>query len=213
MGQVLRVATRAIAVLALLAVAYVGVTAAQVWRASRADQAQRAEAIVVLGAAQYDGDPSPVLRGRLDHAAELFQTGIAPVVVVTGGQQPGDRFTEASAAAGYLHERGVPEQALRRETTSRTSWESLAATARILRQEGIGDEVVLVSDPYHSFRIAQIAGEVGLDASVSPTSTASRNLAVLGRSLARETAAVSLGRILGYRRLVGLQERLDPLAG
>ena len=82
---------------------YVGVTFVQVWMASRHDGATKSDAIVVFGAAQYDGRPSPVLTARLDHALELWHEGLAPLIVVTGGKQPGDRFTEATASANYLH--------------------------------------------------------------------------------------------------------------
>ena len=106
---------------------YLSVTFVQVWRAARRDDARPSDAIVVLGAAQYDGRPSPVLAARLDHAIDLYDDGIAPVIVVTGGRQPGDRFTEATAAANYLHDHGVPDDAILRETTGRSSWESLDA--------------------------------------------------------------------------------------
>ena len=127
-------------------------TFVQVWRAARRDDARPSDAIVVLGAAQYDGTPSPVLAARLDHALDAVRRRIAPMIVVTGGRQPGDRFTEATAAATYLHEHGVPDDAILRETTGRSSWESLAAAARFLKERDM-TRVVLVSDPYHAARI------------------------------------------------------------
>jgi uncharacterized SAM-binding protein YcdF (DUF218 family) len=200
---------RGIAVLLLLAVGYVAVTFGQVVLAACSDGARAAEAIVVLGAAQYDGRPSPVLRARLDHAADLYHRSLAPVVVVTGGSRPGDRFTEATAGATYLHGRGVPDAAIRREVSGRSTWESLAATARFLRSEGIS-EVLLVSDPSHAYRVGAIAAELGLSPSVSPTPTGAVRGADV-RGLLRETAAVGLGRLVGYRRITGvgrpLQER------
>ena len=111
-----------------------------------------------------------MLRARLDHAADLYRRKIAPVVVVTGGKADGDRFTESAASANYLHTKGVPDDAILREATGRTSWQSLAASARFLREMGIHD-VVLVSDPFHAARIAGIASELGLDAATSPTRT------------------------------------------
>jgi uncharacterized SAM-binding protein YcdF (DUF218 family) len=128
------------------------------------------DAIVVLGAAQYDGRPSPVLAARLDHALRLWAEGLSPRIVVTGGKRPGDRFTEAQASAEYLMDRGVPDEVILREVQGATSWESLAASARILRERGLGS-VVLVSDPYHAKRIAGIASELGLTAFTSPTRT------------------------------------------
>lgn len=165
----LRWAVRVGLVALALVVLYVSVTFVQVWHASREDEAEAAQAIVVLGAAQYDGDPSPVYEARLDHAIDLYEAGLADVIVTTGGRQEGDRFSEANAGFTYLLANGVPEDAIRQEVDGKSSWESLAATARFLEGEGI-DDVLLVSDPYHSFRLSQIAGEIGLDAHVSPTS-------------------------------------------
>ena len=199
----LRLARRMAAVLVALLVVYFGVTFVQVWSASRASGPDSADAIVVLGAAQYDGQPSPVLRSRLDHAVELYERGVAPVVVVTGGNQPGDRFTEASAGDRYLQQHGVPASAMRLESQGSSSWESLAAAARFLRDEGITD-VVLVSSPYHALRTEQIAAEVGLSGRASP---AEETAGIGSRTyhLARETLAVGIGRVIGHRRLVDLE--------
>lgn len=191
--------------LALVAgVAYLAVTFLQVLAASERDEARAAQAIVVLGAAQYDGVPSPVLANRLDHAAALYEEGIAPLIVVTGGRQEGDRFTEAEAGANYLSAtHGIPGDVIERETTGENSWESLASAARFLREDGITD-VVLVTDGYHAMRVSGIAGELGLDAAVSPAPGNSSFF-----ELARETGAVAIGRIIGYDRLVRLDERVD----
>ena len=196
MRRGLRIALRVGGLLAVVALLYVGGTFVQVYRASRHDGARPADAIIVLGAAQYDGVPSPVLANRLDHAVELYEAGIAPLIVVTGGKQEGDRFTEAEAGARYLEQHGVPGGAIERETTGGSSWESLASAARFLREDGI-TEVVLVSDPYHAMRIDGIAAELGLDATVSPADNSSSLAA-----FAKETVAVSIGRIIGYDRLV-----------
>ena len=176
---------------------YVLATVLQVFWASRWDDQDPVDAIVVLGAAQYDGTPSPALEARLDHAADLWDAGVAPLIVVTGGNQPGDRFTEATASATYLHDRGVPDEAILREVSGTSSYASLAATARFLREREEVQEVVLVSEPYHSARLRGIASEVGLDAVVSPAQDGGRSF----RSLVRETTAVSIGRLIGYRRL------------
>lgn len=203
MRRALRIGLRVTAGLVALAVLYVAVTFLQVWRASGRDEAREAQAIIVLGAAQYDGTPSPVLANRLDHAAELFEAGVAPLIVVTGGRQEGDRFTEAEASAIYLQELGIPGDHIERETTGDSSWQSLASAARFLQADGI-ERVVLVSDPYHAMRIDQIAHELGLDATVSPADGSS-TIAQLGR----ETVAVAIGRIIGYDRLVRLDERVE----
>jgi uncharacterized SAM-binding protein YcdF (DUF218 family) len=186
-----------------LCLLYYAVTLFQVVRAGRQTDPDPAEAIVVLGAAQYDGRPSPQLASRLDHALELYDEGVAPVVMVTGGNQPGDRFTEAEASANYLLDRGVPESAIMREDVGHTTFESLAAAADQLLAADL-DDVVVVTDPYHSLRSKLIAEEVGLDASVSPTSTS----VVTGWSSFRrelqEAAGVAVGRIIGFDRLTDL---------
>jgi uncharacterized SAM-binding protein YcdF (DUF218 family) len=198
-----RLAARLTAVVVVAAVVYSAVTFMQVWQASGHDESQPAQAIIVLGAAQYDGRPSPVLAARLDHAAALYEQDVAPLIVVTGGRQPGDRYTEAEASANYLMGLGVPGGAIERETNSNSSWESLAAAARFLREDGI-TEVVLVSDPYHAYRIDAIAEDLGLDAHVSPTRTSPIDGVDEVRQLLRETVAVGVGRIIGYDRLFRL---------
>ncbi len=201
MGPMTRLLRRALALGLVLVGGYFAVTFLQVWSAGRHDQARRAEAIVVLGAAQYNGRPSPVLAARLDHAAELYEQGLAPVVVVTGGRAEGDRFTESSASANYLHTKGVPDDAILRENQGRNSWQSLAASARFLKARGITD-VVLVSDPFHAARITGIAAELGLEAATSPTRTSPIEGADEFRHLLTETAQVAVGRIIGFRRMV-----------
>jgi uncharacterized SAM-binding protein YcdF (DUF218 family) len=202
-GKILR---RGLLVALVLPVLYFGVTFFQVWRTSRHDGARPAQALIVLGAAQYDGRPSPVLRARLDHAADLWHRKIAPVVVVTGGKAEGDRFTESQAGANYLHTKGVPDEAILREATGRTSWESLAASARFLRQRGIRD-VVLVSDPFHAARIHGIASELGLTAATSPTRTSPIKGLSEFRHMVTETAQVGIARVIGFRRLVRVEQR------
>jgi uncharacterized SAM-binding protein YcdF (DUF218 family) len=189
------------AALAALAFLYYAVCFLQVWRTGRGDEARPADAIVVLGAAQYDGRPSEVLAARLDHALELWEAGYAPTIVVTGGKQPGDRFTEATAAANYLIERGVPDDAILREVQGRTTWESLSATARILRNREL-ESVLIVSDPYHSLRAKETARELGLDAYASATPTSPVRGGAELRRMAKEAAGVAVGRIIGYRRLL-----------
>jgi uncharacterized SAM-binding protein YcdF (DUF218 family) len=198
--RLLKLAIRVILALVAILFLYLAVTFAQVWMAARRDGARPSQAIIVLGAAQYNGTPSPVLAARLDHAIDLYRAHIAPVIVVTGGRQPGDQYTEAGAGADYLHEHGIGEDAILRETTSRTSWESLEAAARFLKSRGIV-RVVLVSDPYHSKRISAIAHDVGLDAVTSPTRTSPiKGFAALKRMWG-ETLRVAAGRIFGYARL------------
>lgn len=175
----------------------------QVWSTGRSDDDQPVDAIVVMGAAQYDGRPSPQLAARLDHVLELWPTGVAPFVVVTGGNIPGDRFTEAEASAQYLIERGVPESALILENAGSNSYDSLDSVQQILRDRGLED-VLIVTDPYHALRSRLIAEEVGLDASVSSTDT---SVVTGSDSLVRhvkEAGGVAVGRIIGFDRLADL---------
>lgn len=178
-----------------LVVAYVGINFIQVSTNLDVDDRGPGDAIVVLGAAQYNGRPSPVLARRLDRALELWNEGAAPLIVTTGSKQEGDRFTEGYTGFEYLLEAGVPESALLLVTDGASTWEQMAATARVLHNRGLSS-VVVVSDPYHSLRLAQISVEAGLTAYISPTDGKASV-----RQLARETAAVSLGRVLGYRRV------------
>jgi uncharacterized SAM-binding protein YcdF (DUF218 family) len=185
-------------------VAYFGVTFVQVWSEARKDDASHAGAIVVLGAAEYDGVPSEALRLRLDHAIDLYRRGVAPIVVLTGGRQQGDRFTEAGVGFLHLRAAGIPESALRLENQGTDTWESLKAASRFLRAEGV-HEVVLVSSPYHSLRVERIADDVGLVGHASPARGAGGTGSL--DNLARETLAVGVGRIIGYHRLSNLDHR------
>jgi len=174
-----------------------------VYATGRDDQARPVDAIVVMGAAQYDGRPSPQLAARLDHVVELWPQGLAPIVVVTGGNQAGDRFTEAEASATYLVERGIPEASIVLEDRGTTSFESLERVAHLLA-ESVGrnnSSVLVVTDPYHSLRSRLIAEEVGMTAYASPTSTS----VVTGvQSFERhfwEAGGVAIGRVMGFGRL------------
>jgi len=189
-----------VAALCLVVFAYFAVTFVQVWQASRQDDARPAQAIIVLGAAQFDGRPSNVLQARLDHAANLYNRKLAPRIVVTGGGQPGDRFTEAAASAKYLESKGIPATAIELETTSTNSRDELAAAARFLHKQGINN-VLLVSDGFHAYRIDAIADEVGLNAHVSPTPSSPVRGFDEFRADVRETVAVAMGRLIGFDRL------------
>jgi len=190
-------------VIVCLVGAYYGVNLFQVWSVGNGDQTRPVDAIVVLGAAQYDGRPSPQLRARLDHVVELWKLGVAPLVVVTGGNQPGDRFTEASASAAYLSQHGVASAAILQENRSHSSWESLAGVARLLNERD-ASRVLLVSDPFHSLRIRLVAQELGLTAYVSPTRTSPVRGATAVIKELKEAVGVSLGRVIGFKRLFSL---------
>ncbi|MFM9107406.1 MAG: YdcF family protein [Chloroflexota bacterium] len=152
---------------ALAAAASGGVLLFAIDRQARLDQAGPADAIVVLGTAQWNGYPGPVLRARLDHALGLYWQGLAPVIVVTGGRMQGDQYTEAEAAQAYLLEAGVPAQAILLENAGRDSWESMQAVSGIARDYGLS-RLLLVSDGFHLFRLKLMARDLGLDALASP---------------------------------------------
>jgi len=134
------------------------------------DQAAPANAIVVLGAAQYEGHPSPVLRARLDHALELYQRSLAPVVIVTGGTGAGDTTSEAQVGRRFLLEHGVPDSAIVMETRGLTTSQSVHAVAAIVSTLP-GRRVILVSDPFHMLRLSILARALGLTPLTSPTRT------------------------------------------
>lgn len=187
-------------VVALAGFVYFAITVVQVWDTGRNRTVQPADAIVVMGAAQYDGRPSPQLQARLDHAFGLWQFGVAPTIIVTGGNQPGDRFTEAESSANYLVERGVPSSAVLLEDTGSTSWESLRNVSVLAAERGLA-RLVLVSDPFHCLRIRLMVEELGLSAQTSSTATSPvRGWAALRRHL-EEAAGVALGRIIGFDTL------------
>ncbi len=182
---------------------YYAVTLYQVHSTGTSDQARPVDAIVVMGAAQYDGRPSAQLAARLDHVVDLWERGLAPLVITTGGKQEGDRFTEAEASARYLEEHGVPADAILEEDTSHNSYDSLRVAARLVREHG-GSRVLLVSDPFHSLRIRLIAQELGLTAYVSPTRTSPVDGGEAFWREMKEAAGISLARIIGFRRLLSL---------
>jgi uncharacterized SAM-binding protein YcdF (DUF218 family) len=134
--------------------------AAIYWQA-RSDQARPVDAIVVLGTAQFNGRPGRVLQARLDRALAVYEEGLSPWVVVTGGRAPGDAFTEAEAARDYLLERGVPTEAILLENEGRDSWDSMRGVAALLGELGLR-QVLLVSDGFHLFRVKLMARELGL---------------------------------------------------
>ena len=142
------------------------VLAVIVWGAR--DNAAASDAIVVLGAAQYAGRPSPVLKARLDHAVALWKQGLAPRLIVTGGKGTGDTTTEAAVSRRYVVRQGVADSAVFQEDQGRTTSASLDAVAGIMRQKGLR-RAILVSDPFHMLRLHIISRRLGIQARSSPT--------------------------------------------
>jgi uncharacterized SAM-binding protein YcdF (DUF218 family) len=152
------------------AVAIVGWTTWRIVDVGNHDDRRPADAIVVLGAAQYNGRPSAILKARLDHAIELYEDGLAPFLVVTGGKAEGDRTTEAASARAYALSKGVPDTAILVEDKGRTTLESLRAVSAILKSRGLG-MALFVSDRTHMLRVLKIARDEGISAFGSPTTT------------------------------------------
>ena len=166
MGSFARVALRLTGALLLLWAALV----AAVLIVGARDSAQRADAIVVMGAAQYAGRPSPVLEARLDHAIALYRRGIAPRMIFTGGKAAGDITSEAQTSARYARQHGVPASAILTETQSRSTTEQMHAVARMAAVRRF-EHVVLVSDRFHMLRLLLTAQRLKLNAYGSPTAS------------------------------------------
>ena len=141
-----------------------------VWWKSRLDDRSPADAIVVLGAAQYNGRPSPVLKARLDHAIELYRAGLAPTVVVTGGIGTGDRVSEATVGHRYLRSQRVPDSAIVVRPDGRTTEESMRSVAEWMHERELV-RALLVSDPFHMARLSLEARRADLEPTTSPTRT------------------------------------------
>jgi uncharacterized SAM-binding protein YcdF (DUF218 family) len=199
-----RVVIGVLVVIGLLVALY-AVALYDVWSTAGHDEARPVDVIVVLGAAQYDGRPSPDLAARLDHALDLYHRGLAPRIFVTGGKQPLDRFTVAATGDRYLEDRGVPATAIMREDQGRTTWQSLTAVAQSIKDQG-WQSVLLVSDPYHSARIKGMATELGLEAYVSPTRTSPVGGFAAFRHMLKEAGGVAVARVVGWDRLTSWTE-------
>jgi uncharacterized SAM-binding protein YcdF (DUF218 family) len=188
--------TRTVVGIVLVGLLIVGGTAFRVWYVARADERPRVDAIVVLGAAQYNGRPSEIFQARLAHAQQLYEQGVAGVIVTTGGMRAGDAYTEAEAGANWLRDRGVPEEALIAVGEGNDTLRSLRAAAAEIRGRGWND-VVLVSDPWHSLRAGIMAEDSGLRAWTSPTHSGPivQMRSTQARYILRETAALLYYRV------------------
>lgn len=158
----------AIAVVGSLGLA--GFAAYRIYEQGQRDERPAADAIVVMGAAQYDGTPSPLFAARLDHAVNLFLDGVAPRLIVTGGKAEGDRTTEAASGRAYAIAHGVPAEAILTEDRSRTTLESIRGVAALMADDGM-TSAVFVSDRSHMLRVLRMASDAGIQAYGSPTHT------------------------------------------
>jgi uncharacterized SAM-binding protein YcdF (DUF218 family) len=184
----------------VVALGVLGATAVAVWQAAHTDDASRVDrvdAIVVLGAAQYGGRPSPVFAGRLDQGRLLYDQGRAGIVLVLGAGRPGDETTEAEAGRDYLVERGIPPESVVAVPEGGTTFESLRAAARVFDEQG-WSTAFLVSDPWHNLRIKRIAGDLGIEGYASATwQSAARTEGTRLAGYARETFAYLYYRLFG----------------
>ena len=181
----------AVVVLALLAI-----TAARIVQAASQDEVPHADTIVVFGAAEYSGRPSPVLKARLDHALDLFHRGVAPVVITTGGAASDPKFSEGGVGKDYLMRHGVPERSLIAETQGRDTSESAVRVGVIMHANSLRS-CVAVSDAYHVFRIRKLLEHEGVGPVYTAPRPDSRPRSVLQRTLAvlREATSYLLWRI------------------
>src|ERR1700693_5720942 len=151
---------RLLLVAAVVAVCFLAITAVQVVHTASLEEIHTADAIVVFGAAEYSGRPSPVLRARLDHSLDLFHRGVAPVVITTGGAAADPTFSEGGVGRDYLMRHGIPERSLIAETQGRDTSESAGRVGVIMRANGL-HSCVAVSDAYHVFRIRKLLEQEG----------------------------------------------------
>jgi uncharacterized SAM-binding protein YcdF (DUF218 family) len=168
--RALTIARRILAISLLTAFALWLISAGAVMLWSSRDEARPANAIVVLGAAQYAGKPSPVLRARLDHALALWQRHLAQLLILTGGTGTGDTTSEAAVGRTYAIKHGVPDTVILMETEGRTTSESMRAVAAMLEARGL-QTALLVSDPFHMLRLRILARRFGFTPYTSPTRT------------------------------------------
>ncbi|MGY1693152.1 YdcF family protein [Geodermatophilus sp. SYSU D01105] len=173
-------------------------TATAIWWTARQDARPESDAIVVLGSAQYNGVPSSIFEARLEHALQLYEDGVAPVVVTVGGKAAGDQFTEAEAGADYLADSGVPADALLPVQEGVDTLQSMRAVGAAFAERG-WSSAVLVTDPWHALRAERMAQDAGIAAESSPTrqGPAVQTRTTQFRYILRETAAYLLYRATG----------------
>ncbi|HUQ44271.1 MAG TPA: YdcF family protein [Candidatus Limnocylindria bacterium] len=193
---------RVIAAAAIASAALLAYMAYRIGAQGDRDERRPADAIVVLGAAQFNGVPGGVFAARLDHAVALFEEGLAPYLLVTGGKLPADRTTEAESARRYAIQHGVPEDRILFEDQGSTTLESLEAVGAIFRQRGF-TSAVFVSDETHMLRVLRMASDQGIEAFGSPTRTSptDRDEARRRKSIVHELAGLAAYYVGGGRLL------------
>ena len=195
----IKLAFRIVSALVSLAVLYFAVTFVQIWLTSHEHSSSKAQAILVFGTAQDNGVPSPALAARLNQALVLYHEGRAAWVVVTGGKQPADVYTEAGVSAAYLVAHGVAKNRILKGGGNDT-WQNVSSVIVAMRSHHLRT-VLSVTDPFHEYRAMAIASAQGLSPSPSPVPDSPTIKHSLWLYYARETLAVGLGRIVGYGTL------------
>jgi uncharacterized SAM-binding protein YcdF (DUF218 family) len=200
----IRLAVRIVFLLVLVLVVYLAVSLVQVWLTSRQYKPHPAAAIMVMGAAQYNGVPSPDLQARLNEAVILYKKGYAHLIVVTGGKEKGDLHTEAGTGAAYLETQGVPSSDIL-QAGGNDTYENVADAAPLLKARG-ATTVLVTTDPFHEDRSMAISSSFGLTPSPTPTKTSP----ITGWSTVpyflKEGVGVGLGRIIGFNHLEWLHD-------
>ena len=202
--KIIRIVVKMLLVIIVVAVVYFAVTTVQVWLTSRQSDPQKSQAIVIMGAAQYNGVPSPDLLARLQDADALYREHLAPLIVATGGKEPGDHYTEAETEATWLEHNGVPAAAVL-QVEGRTTWQSLSLASVALEDRGLHN-VLIATDGFHEDRSMAIASELGLQ----PKPVPAANSPIRGWSafpyFMKESASVAIGRVIGYSHLEWLHD-------
>jgi uncharacterized SAM-binding protein YcdF (DUF218 family) len=200
----IRWALRITALVLAAIILYFAVTLVQVWLTSRQYDPHTAGAILVMGAAQYDGVPSPDLAARLDEALLLYHQGYAHLIMVTGNKKPGDVYTEAQSGEMYLVSKGVPRADIL-EAGGDDSFENVAEAAPALKRRK-ATVVLVTTDPFHEDRSMAIASDQGLQPSPTPTQTSPIKGWATVPYFLKEAVGVGLGRIVGYNHLEWLHD-------
>jgi uncharacterized SAM-binding protein YcdF (DUF218 family) len=190
LGRLLRIVVAVVGLLVVAALVWAASISVRIWWDARGQDTTPTDGLVVLGAAQWDGTPSPVFRSRLLRAQELFDAGVAPRIFTTGGRLEGDRLTEAEAGRNFLVRNGVPESSIVVLPVGNATSQSMAAVAEYYQQQGLST-ATLVTDPWHTFRSEAIADDYGIEARSAPVQSGPivQSRTVQLRYIMRETAA------------------------
>lgn len=200
----LRLALKIVSLFFTAILLYFGVTLVQVWLTSRDYDPHPAQAIIVMGAAQYNGVPSPDLQSRLDEALVLFRAGDAPLIIVTGSKEKGDVYTEAQAGARYLEANKVPADDIL-QAAGNDSYQNIEDAAPILKAHH-ATTVLVATDPFHEDRSMAIVSELGLSPSPTPTKTSPIKGWSTVPYFLKEAVGVGLGRVIGFNHLEWLHD-------